>query len=354
MSTNICPEILNQITSCLTATNVYQILSSREEFHLSPLEELTDPIRQADGRCYLRVQGPGRKHERWAVPMSLSVQRKMRLLDTVEYISESCMGLNYLRFPFDVVSDDTMSAYVIHPFDRSETVPLRTLLPDAMANRWKIAISLFTRIKELNAMGLTSNGFSREQVRVFPDTSEAVIWLNETVSLLEGSHLQSQVSRHEGFLSIPVQTEKKCGELGYPINGRIRDIYSAAIVAFYLIMYTHPFIGSSYYSLLRDDYLARYLYNPEYIMDPTTENTPGNQVLSAVVTQQWTKTVPELRKMFDSIFMAVSNPEQGWDIHAPCWDADRWIHALEMDAEVNDNPSSRTDFNFADERYHQV
>ena len=354
MSTNICPDSFYQITSNLTGANIYQALASTGEFPNSPLEEMTDPIRQSDGRCYLRAQSIGHKHELWLVPFTISEQRKMRLLETVEYISEACLGLQHLRFPFDVVCDDSMSAYVMQPFDRSASIPLRHFLPNAKTERWKIAISLFTRVKEMRDLGLTSNGFSREQVRILPDTNEAVIWMNETISLLAGSHLSSQISRHEGFFSIPVQTEKACADANKRISGSMRDVYSAAIAAFYLIMYTHPFIGSSYYGLLRDDYLARYLYYPEYIMDPETENTPGNQVLSAVVNKQWAKTVPELRRLFDSIFMAVCNPNHNWDPDAPYWDPEIWIRALHMDAKENDNPSSRTDFDFTDERYHQV
>jgi hypothetical protein len=354
MSTNICPERLNQITSCLVGSNIYQITASAGEFQNSPLEEMTDTIRQADGRCYLRAQSLGQKGELWMIPFTVSEQRRMRLLETVEYITENCLGRPNLFFPFDVVGDDYLNAYLIRPIEKTASAPVRTFLPEASAERWKIAISLFSRVKEMAEMGITSNGISREQIRVIPDSWEAAVWFNETVSLAAGSEQPYQTSRHEGFLSIPVLTEKKCAELDEIINGRMRDVYSAAIVAFYLIMYTHPFIGSSYYSLLRDDYLARYLYYPEYIMDPGSENTPGNQVLSAVVNHQWTKTVPELRKMFDSIFMAVCDPAHRWDPRASYWDPELWIRALRLDAEANDNPSSRTDFNFADERYHQV
>lgn len=354
MSTNAFPQIDYRINSCLIGINSYRALSGAEEFEQSRLEELTDLIRQADGRCYLRAEGNGQKKELWMVPFSMSDSKMLRLQEAVEQIMECCMGKEYHHFPFDLVADEDCRAYVMAPIDRTRSVPIRRFFPESDAQRWKMAISMFSRVKELRDMGFTSNGISREQLRVRSDNNEVVVWLNETVSKLEGSEKAENVCRHEGFLSIPVLTEQRCVEKNIPISGDKRDVFSAAIVAFYLIMYTHPFVGSAYYSLLRDDYLTRYLYWPEYIMAPGSENNPGNQVLSMVVNNQWNRTVPQLKELFDGIFMAISDPEAHWDENADYWDPDRWITALAADAEQNDNPSSRTDFNFADERYHQV
>lgn len=354
MSTNTFPDIQYRINSCLVGANSYRSLSDMAEFLGSRLEELTDEIRQGDGRCYLRCNCGNQNRELWMVPFQMPQRKLRRLQEAVEQIMDCHLGADNFCFPFDVAASDECLAYVMTPIDREASIPIRRFLPYSHAPRWEMSVSLFRRVSQLNAMGLTSNGISREQIRVRRDNGEVVLWLNETVCRLEDSAKTDGTSRHEGFCAVPMLTEQKCAELGLTLTGAMRDVYSAAVIAFYLIMYTHPFVGSAYYRLLRDDYLMQYLYWPQYIMAPGTENNPGNQTLSMVVEHQWNQTLPELRALFDGIFNAVEQPQSFWDPNADYWKPECWIAALTADAEVNDNPSSRTDFNFNDERYHQV
>ena len=88
-------------------------------------------------------------------------------------------------------------------------------------------------------------------------------------------------------------------------------------------------------------------------MEPGSENDPGNQMLSRAITGQWNRTTIGLKKMFDGIFLAMTHPEN-WDNNAAYWDPQAWIQALEADAAVNDNESSRGEYYFENEMDHLV
>ena len=354
MSTNRYIPVDHRVNSCLIGANSYEILSTEEMFLQSPLEEFTDPIRQTPQRRYVIACCAKGDGELWIVPFSLGQHRLPHLLDAMELVLDDCLGRPFFHFPLDVVTGQDLTGYVMKPIDRTRHRPIRAFLPSSQSPRWQICMSLFRRVRELRQMGLTSNGFSREQLRVDPTQAEVSVWLNETMTALEGPHSSQMAVRHRGFFTIPDATEARCQELGAWVDGGMRDLYSAAVIAFYLIMYTHPFVGSAYYGLVREDYLDHYQGAPEYIMGPDAVNGLGNQMLSRLVADQWQRTVPQLRDLFDALFTAITHPDRGWDPSAPCWDPDAWLLALEQDATANDNESSRVQFQFENEIYHQV
>lgn len=340
--------------SCLVGTNAYRICSDEAEFASANIEEVTDVIRQREGHNYMRVTATLDKTELWMVPFGIGKQKLLRLQDTMEHIYSQALGMDGFFFPFDLIEEKSQVAYLMRPIDRQTFIPIRKFMPDAYAERWQMSESLFQRVLELKKLGLTSNGFSREQLRVKKDTNQVYLWLNQTVSLVEGSEDPENILRHIGFLSIPEATEKACEKLGISISGTQRDIFSAAAAAFYLILYTHPFIGSGFYGLLREDYLVNYQHFPMYVMMGDSENNLGNQSFGRVVEAQWNRTVPQLKALFDQLFMAVTDPEKYWKADAPCWDPEKWLAALRLDAEANDNEASHSDFHFINEQYHQV
>ena len=203
-------------------------------------------------------------------------------------------------------------------------------------------------------MGITSNGLSREQLRVGTVDNEVTVWLNETMSLRTDTWLKDPVIKHLGFLSIPLETQKRCHALGMSINGHQRDLFSAATATFYLLMFSHPFIGKTFYSLTRNEYMNMYQNNPQYIMKPDTENDPGNQMLSHLIRKRWEHTVPELQNLFNSLFLAISDPDKNWSKSAPYWDPQYWLHALDRDAAANANNTDGLDYHFENEMYHMV
>ena len=342
------------MNSCLIGANVYCINSAEEEFHSAVVEEITDAIRQEKGRSYMRANTLLDESELWMVPFHIGKDKLRKLQQTMEYIFQQTLGLRGFHFPLDIVLEDGQTAYLMHPIDRQKTTPIRTFMPDAFAPRWKIAASLFQRVLKLKQLGLTSNGISREQLRVQKETGEVQLWLNETVAFVQGSEYPENTLRHKGFMALPIATEKACSKLGIGINGTQRDIFSAAVAAFYLILYTHPFIGSGFHGLLREDYLTNYQHFPMYVMLDDPQNNLGNQMFGRVVEGQWKRTVPQLRELFDGLFKAVTNPAEHWKQNAPYWEPQNWLNALALDAQANDNEASWSDFHFRNEQYHQV
>ena len=376
MSSNQYIPVGVLVNSCLIGANAYRVTSPEEEFQDTPLEEITDVIRQRPGHHYMRVCTSLDKTELWMVPFASTPERLLTLQDAMELVQGKYLGVPGFHFPFDLVEEETddqsvpsyqdpeaeeqvvanntqhdcaiSTAYILKPIDKSHTKPLRTFLPSAAAPRWELAKNIFKRIQLLHRMGLSSNGVSREQLRVDPNTWEVELWLNHTLRTLSA---QGQDMYHQGFGMIPVKTARMCKGLKHPINCVQRDIFSCAVLAFYLIHYTHPFVGSKFAPLSRDDYLSMYSYAPAYIMDPQSDNHLGNQQFHREVQQQWEKTVPELKELFDGMFMSITYPDTKWRDRAPWWDTQKWLEALEADAKANDNDSSRSTYKFSNYLY---
>lgn len=354
MSTNQYAHVDYRINSLLMGANCYRVTSGEEVFDQSLMEEISAPMRQTPGRCFMHARMEGSSEEFWMVPFAMGDARTSILINALEDVMNYRAGSAYLRFPLDVAADENEKVFLLRPIDRSLYVPIRKFMPAPEAPRWEIAASLFRRVSEMQDMGITSNGLSREQLRVNSENNEVAIWLNETLSLLEDSRNRKNVTRHTGFFSIPEKTEQRCRQNGFVIDGGKRDVFSAAAAAFYLIMYTHPFVGSAFYGLMHNEYLNYYQIDPSYIMEANSENNPGNQMLSRAVMGQWDRTVPELKALFDGIFLAVTHPDRLWDDAAPYWDPREWLRALAADAQANDNENSRMTFRFENEMYHLV
>lgn len=341
------------IGSRLIGGNIYTVLSTEEEYETSLLEEILDPVRQRAGRKYLRVRAQSDGTEFWMVPIEMKQEQTERFLDAVEELMTSGSGGEKILAPVDVVSDGEVTGYLIRPIDRTVLRSLRSLMPAVSGRQWRTACSLFSAVKQLHSLGLTSNGFSREQVRVCAD-GEIVLWLSDTVSSVEGTDDSECAVCHEGFLSLPVAVEKACGQEGIGIDGRKRDLFSAAVSAFYLILHSHPFVGSAFNGLLREDYLLTYLHMPRYIMATDTDNGLGNQKLGRFVAERWGQTAPALKRLFDQMFSVIDHPELMVDDEAECWNPDRWVDALQEDEARNSEAVSRMEINFKNEAYHLV
>lgn len=355
MSTNQYAHVDCWINSILVGPNYYRVLSSEEAFADALVEEITSPVRQqTPGRSYMEAQLAGSKENLWMVPFHMGEQPFRHFLKAVETVQNEYMGKPYFRFPLDVAVDGNTKAILMAPIDQSLYFPLRIYMPNAKAPRWQIAMSLFRRVQEMMDMGITSNGLSREQLRVGAEDNEVTVWLNETMSQRTGTWLKDPVTKHLGFLSIPLETQNRCHARGRAINGHQRDLFSAATAAFYLLMFSHPFIGKTFYSLTRSEYLNMYQNNPQYIMEPDTENDPGNQMLSHLIRERWEHTVPELRNLFDGLFLAITHPDENWSDSARYWDPQYWLRALEMDAAANAQNTDGMDYHFENEMYHMV
>ena len=353
MSTNPYFSITYRSSSCLNGGVTYRPISNEDDFSLQLLEEITDDAFQQPGRSYMHVESCATREELWMVPFKGNEEMLERLLDAMEIALPVGDCLQNLHFPVDVVEDQGQYAYLLVPMRKQGTAPIRTIMPNTEAPRWDAAINLFERVRELHSMGLTANGLSREQIRCNVQSGEVQLWLTERLSPVDYQTTVDNVA-HGGFFSIPAKTESVCRKLGIRVEGTHRDIFSAAVAAFYLIICEHPFIGVQFSQLPRWMYLEQYHKMPDYVLRPGTDNHFGNMSSGILKRKQWEQTVPALQSYFNQLFLAVTDPVKYWTPEMDCWNPENWIEVLRTDKEHNDNESSRMHYDFGRSAYHIV
>lgn len=353
MSTNQYLFLTYRIASCLSGGVSYRAASTAEQFEQDLLEERRDRVLQQPGRSYMQVQSCTTGEILWMVPFQGNGDMLDRLLDAMEIALPLGACRPNLHFPIDVAAGGSDYGYLLRPIAKTDTAPLRSFMPDTEAPRWNMAISLFQRVRELHGLGLTSHGLSREQLRADPATGDVHLWLTERLTPAD-CRLSAKECSHGGFLSLPARTEVFCQKLGIHITGAQRDVFSAAAAAFYLIICEHPFVGAQFAPLPRWMYPEQYHRKPDYVMRPGTENHFGNMSSGLVKRKHWEQTVPELRALFDQLFLAVTFPPEYWQQELDCWDPENWIKALRADRSRNDNELNHTHFNFSRSVYHIV
>ena len=150
---------------------------------------------------------------------------------------------------------------------------------------------------------------------------------------------------------MPQVVEQQLEKNGIVLDGRVRDIFSAAVIAFYLLFYTHPFIGEEYSHLMREQYLEYFQSRPVFLFDAGGHNGTGHHQFGAEITAQW-RAQPELRQLFSDFFAALCAGQI--DENAPWNDTENWVRCLLEDAAVNDNDKSRTSYELELEKFHLV
>ena len=340
------------INSCLVGANSYKVLSSEETYRSSPLEERTDDWPRLDEQHYAVVASNWDHHKLWMVFYPVQGKNVSELAEVIERVQAAGMYQDGFFWPFDLVQLGGVAGYLIRPIDTVRYRPVRGFLGDTKAERWDIAISMFRRIQALHSAGFTMNGFSRDQIRVDVETNQVCIWPDGDSTRI--SCLPAQVRRND-YLSIPARAEEEMVQWGNTVSGALRDVFSGAVLAFYLLFFTHPFVGSAYWPLMREDYWIQYMHQPSYIFDPAGENRLGYLDFEQEIQELWKKTSPELRGMFDNLFLEVTHPgEAGDDRLRQAMDIPRWICLLEADAAANGAPEQRTRFPFEMMNNYQV
>ena len=323
--------------SCLVGSQWYQLAPNEEDGQEHLIEEIFNKVRQTSAVPYVPIlSGDGEKL--WMTYFRGDTDQVDELLEAMEHIQSNCAGEGNMVFPVDVVIGQDGYGCVFQPIDREQTKPLRAFMPCEDGPRWKIGLELFRRVKQLHAMGLTSNGISRSQLRCNPVSGAVTLWLNHTVAAA-GQGTAQRLDDSDCFFRIPDFTVDICVQKGDPVRSEQRDIFSAAVAVFYILLHTHPFIGSDFFDRPRSEYEVHYRNEPKYIFEPYTTNCPGNMALDSMTLMQWDQTVPQLKKLFDQLFMAVTAPAQNWRSDLACWDLNQWIEALLLDQEKNMNAS---------------
>lgn len=360
---NLIPNRGERFNSCLIGANSYQMLSDKNIYETAFLEENVDKNHRngAEQRYAVIRSGGEPEHIReWLILFDLNAEDMERLAQNIEIIQAKYLCRQGFIWPFDLIwskfdaaGGGSLKGYVVFPYDRARFYPIRQYLMDSSVPRWKLSLSLFKRIKELHGYDITLNGFSREQVRVERSTNEIWLCLNEYIT-----KLPEKTSNHRlnSFLGIPDAIEERAKASGKIFMGKIRDIYSAAVLSFYLLFYVHPFVGRAYIEMLPEQHITLYNRKPVYIFDPSPVytfgspegNTLANLQFDHEIRQQWERAIPELKALFNGIFIGISHPEE-LDKNYEQYDwfnIDKWIECLEKDAAVNDNENSRSVFLF--------
>lgn len=333
------------INSCLISANSYKVLSDQSEFEHSFLEEDTSHLYRLGGEHhYVRVAAHRDRQEAWMLLFSMKSSDMNHLAGVLEAVQLNHLYQNGFFWPFDLVWDREVKGCLIHPIDTVRFQPFRTFLGKPHVLSWALAQSLFQRIDTLHRSNLTLNGFAREQIRVDVSSNEIFLWPTETCGWLD---MPQNVVRRGGYCSIPQKLEERMRDCGWTITGGMRDLFSAAVLTFYLLYLTHPFVGGTFRPLLRDDYNMQYQNYPDYIMDPDGHNHLGFQDYEQLIQKQWERSAPELQAMFNGLFLGMCHPDRyPYDPKADFWNPGRWVEALEADRQKNGMSEAQVKSNY--------
>lgn len=353
MSTITYPSAGDWINSCLVSANSYKILSDKEEAAVSCLEAGEAGMERLGGEHhYVRVVASQDKQEAWMVLFEANAAEMHRLSRVLEEVQVHHLYQNGFFWPFDLAWDRAVKGYLIHPIDTIRFQPIRSYLGKSDVLRRQLSQSLFQRLDTLHTAQLSLGGFAREQVRVDTVSQQVCFWPSETCAQ---SWHESRYYRKSGYLSIPQKLVQRASDCGWTLSGKMRDLFSAAVLAFYLLFFTHPFVGSAYWSLMRESYKVQYQNYPDYIFDPEGSNRLGFLDFEQEILRQWNRTTPELRALFDSLFLEVLHPDTvEHDFDAPHWNAGRWVELLELDFQTNGAPEMQSRYPFEMIKNYQV
>ena len=295
------PEAGRWVNSYLVGANAYKIMSTPEEAQQLLLDDSGDFLQTGTEHHYIQVRCRNENKPLWLVPFRVKREELLRGSDVLEQIQMGRILREGFFWPFDLVRSDEMQGYVLHPFSMDAYPSVRRFLPSSDTPRWTIAVHLFRRIGQLHREGLTLNGFGRDQVRVEYGTNQVYLVPGETISRVS----QIGAAFRGDFLSVPQVVEQQLEKNGIVLDGRVRDIFSAAVIAFYLLFYTHPFIGEEYSHLMREQYLEYFQSHPVFLFDAGGHNGTGHHQFGAEITAQWWRAQPELRQLFSDFFAAL-------------------------------------------------
>ena len=287
------PEAGRWVNSYLVGANAYKIMSTPEEAQQLLLDDSGDFLQTGTEHHYIQVRCRNENKPLWLVPFRVKQEELLRVSDVLEQIQMGRILREGFFWPFDLVRSDEMQGYVLHPFSMDAYPSVRRFLPSSDTPRWTIAVHLFRRIGQLHREGLTLNGFGRDQVRVEYGTNQVYLVPGETISRVS----QIGAAFRGDFLSVPQVVEQQLEKNGIVLDGRVRDIFSAAVIAFYLLFYTHPFIGEEYSHLMREQYLEYFQSRPVFLFDAGGHNGTGHHQFGAEITAQWWRAQPELRQL---------------------------------------------------------
>ncbi len=287
----------------------------------------------------IRVRGIYERKEAlfFAAPDLLSAQWKDLIL-TIEAVQAELLYNRKIMFPLDCVQGNMVKGVVVRDPNLAEyeNIDVHFVKPDSP--RWDISAKLVQTVKKIHGCGVAMNGFERNQIWVSKKKNEILVFPGYYLTDCKTKRCDGE---REGYFLLPrVVRDRNSNEL----TAEQQDVFSVAVMTFYLLFYTHPFIGGKFWEYSTEDYYPQYSNNPEFIFDDQGGNQLKNLEFDEIIKNQWARTTERLKSMYKQLFAEVCG--NGSNCKDTIWDLDEWRKAFKEDAATNDNDSSRPSFPF--------
>ena len=326
------------IPSLMSGLNIYQVKENKANLLKS---DALDEFDYSDlGEKNYEFQLVNREKDKNSFSLLLqkiSNRAAIRIRTQIEEkIYKYFLGNKNFVFPIDLVEVGDNNAIIFPTIDYNNYDSINSYLHQKSPD-WDIIKSLFQRIDFMQYFGFGIGGFSREQVLVNKISKEVVfVGLDRITSI----HEKIEYGYGYSFFDIPISIIENFKRNNLAISKVVLDIFSAACMAFYMIFYTHPFVGSYFWyngEIVRNDYFSRYMRKPEYIFDDEHSSTNDNLIkkfnafeLNKDISDRWEKIDAELKSLFDNLFLALLYPKStGLQATEDFLIANTWIRAID-------------------------
>ena len=244
-------------------------------------------------------------------------------------------------WPIDCVSGKGRYGYIVKRYSDTQYVGISEFFVKPMAERWKLSEALLSAVEKIHEGGFALNGITREQVKVDRSSGDILFYPGFYLSRTDTRRFDES---RGGFFLLPEKIRKINTEGGV-FTARQHDIFSVVSMVFYLLFYTHPFIGGKFWPYPHDQYYLQYSSFPEFIFAEGSSNCMQNLEFDNVISDQWERTHSALRGLFKDLYEEVCSAGTKRS-HIDVWDLSHWLEAVREDASINDNSRSRPDFPF--------
>ena len=329
------------ISSDILGANSYKLLIDIDKrMSILAQERESNPYNDTIGFIPVKGNRDVRTLSMVSAPTSIR-NRWTELIHIIEQSQEHFLFDSRYMWPIDCVSGDCGNGFIVRDYSETQYGPISDYFVKPMAKRWDIALKLLKAVDRIHAAGFALNGITREQVRVNKRSGEVLIYPG---FYLSWPNICRYDSLRSGYFLIPeIIRSKESGEGIF--TARKHDVFSVVTMAFYLLFYTHPFIGGKFWAYPHDQYYQQYSNFPEFIFAKGSGNHLQNLEFDNIIVDQWERTHSCLKGLFMDLYEEVCSIGKT-RTHLDVWNLLLWIEAFGSDALINDNPRSRPDFPF--------
>lgn len=329
------------ISSDILGVNSYELIGGYDN-GTSDMARTRDMDPYNDLIEFRPVRGRRDVHELSIVYAAAGFGRKWKeLLRVVEESQAEFLYNTRYMWPIDCVSGKGRYGYIVRKYSDTQYAGISNYFVKPLEERWKLSENLLAAVDKIHKSGFALNGITREQVRVDKSSGEVLIYPGFYLSRTDTCRLDES---RGGFFLMPVKIRKECSEDGV-FTARQHDVFSVVSMVFYLLFYTHPFIGGKFWPYPHDQYYSQYSNHPEFIFANGSSNCLQNLEFDNIIADQWERTHSALRGLFKDLYEEVCSSGR-IQSHLDVWNLSHWLEAVKNDAAINDNSRSRPDFPF--------